>query len=61
MRREWPLLVSVVTMGLFLVFGKGWLADLSGTVWFTSMLACDGAELLSPESVRVMMIDRMSA
>jgi Ca2+:H+ antiporter len=39
MRREWPLLVSVVTMGLFLVFGKGWLADLSGTVWFTSMLA----------------------
>ena len=38
MRREWPLLVSVATTGLFLVFGKGWLADLSGTAWFAGML-----------------------
>ena len=38
MRREWPLLVSVATTALFLVFGKGWLADLSGTAWFGCML-----------------------
>jgi Ca2+:H+ antiporter len=37
-RREWPLLVSVATTVLFLVFGKGWLADLSGTAWFGCML-----------------------
>ena len=28
---------------------------------FTSMLASDGGELLSPQSVRSMMVDRMSA
>ncbi len=38
MRREWPLLVSAATTALFLFFGKGWLADLSGTLWFGSML-----------------------
>src|SRR5688572_22536922 len=32
-RREWPLLVSVLTTALFLAFGGGWLADLSRTVW----------------------------
>jgi hypothetical protein len=26
---EWPLLVSITTMALFLVFGTGWLVDLS--------------------------------
>ena len=34
MRREWPLLISVATTALFLVFGGGWLADLSHPGWF---------------------------
>jgi Ca2+:H+ antiporter len=37
-RLEWPLLVSLVTMGVFLFFGTGWLADLTQPVWFTLML-----------------------
>lgn len=37
-RTEWPLPVSIATTVLFLVFGKGWLADLSRAVWFTLML-----------------------
>jgi Ca2+:H+ antiporter len=31
---EWALAVNLVTTGLFLVFGAGWLADLSGALWF---------------------------
>ena len=31
---EWALAVNLVTTGLFLVFGAGWLADLSGAAWF---------------------------
>lgn len=31
---EWPLAVNLVTTGLFLAFGAGWLADLSGATWF---------------------------
>ena len=38
MRREWPLLVSAATAGLFLAFGKSWLGDLSQPVWFAFML-----------------------
>jgi len=38
-RREWSLLVSVATMGLFLGFGKSWLANLSAPAWFSLMLA----------------------
>ena len=38
-RREWPLLVSLATAGLFLGFGKYWLADLSHPAWFTVLLA----------------------
>lgn len=38
MRREWPLLVSVVTAALFLAFGKSWLGDLSQPAWFAIML-----------------------
>jgi Ca2+:H+ antiporter len=37
-RREWPLLVSGATTLLFVLFGKSWLADLSGTLWFVLML-----------------------
>jgi Ca2+:H+ antiporter len=38
MRREWPLLISIVTTALFLAFGESWLADLSHPVWFTVVL-----------------------
>jgi Ca2+:H+ antiporter len=34
LRQEWSLLVSAVTTGLFLLFGGGWLADFTNTVWF---------------------------
>src|SRR5215212_9598201 len=37
-RREWPLLVSIATTGLFLTFGSAWLADLSHPFWFILML-----------------------
>ena len=38
LRREWLLLVAYATMVLFLLFGKGWLADLSNPLWFALML-----------------------
>src|SRR5580692_3152288 len=38
LRREWLLAVAFVTTALFLLFGKGWLADLSNPFWFTLML-----------------------
>jgi len=38
-RREWPLVVSAVTAGLFLAFGHGWLANLSGLPWFGFILS----------------------
>jgi Ca2+:H+ antiporter len=51
-RREWPLLVSVATTVLYLVFGKAWLADLSGTAWFACMLSwLFGAVLVSAFAV----------
>jgi len=31
---EWALAVNLVTTGLFLAFGAGWLADLSSASWF---------------------------
>lgn len=34
---EWPLLPIVATTALFLLFGKGWLADLSNAVWLGLM------------------------
>jgi Ca2+:H+ antiporter len=39
LRPEWSLGCSLPTMGLFLAFGKGWLADLSSPGWFALMLA----------------------
>src|ERR1700722_8535372 len=39
LRREWPLLVSLATAGLFLGFGRYWLADLSNPAWFAMLLA----------------------
>ncbi len=38
LRTEWPFPVSVATTALFLVFGSGWLADLSDPVWFAFLL-----------------------
>ena len=38
-RREWPLLLSVATAALFIVFSGRWLADLSSAVWFAFILA----------------------
>src|ERR1700733_13015189 len=38
LRREWLLGVAVASSALFLLFGKGWLADLSNPWWFTLML-----------------------
>jgi Ca2+:H+ antiporter len=47
-RREWLLLVSLSTAGLFLGFGKQWLADLSHPAWFGLILIwLFGAILLS--------------
>jgi hypothetical protein len=51
-RTESPLLVSLATLVLFLVFGKGWLADLSHAVWFAGMLGwLFGALLVSAFAV----------
>ena len=38
LRREWLLGVAVASSALFLLFGKGWLADLSNPWWFALML-----------------------
>ena len=36
--REWPLLVSFATTGLYLAFSRAWLDDLSNVVWFSFIL-----------------------
>ena len=52
LRTEWPLLVSIATTALFLVFGNRWLADLSDAVWFALMLGwLFGAILVSAFAV----------
>jgi Ca2+:H+ antiporter len=38
LRREWLLGAALATTALFLLFGKGWLADLSNPLWFALML-----------------------
>src|ERR1700677_2981666 len=38
LRREWLLGVAGAASALFLLFGKGWLADLSNPWWFALML-----------------------
>ena len=51
-RTEWPLLVSIATTVLFLVFGKMWLADLANSLWFALMLGwLFGAILVSAFAV----------
>ena len=39
MRREWPLLVSLITTALFYAFGSGWFADLSSVPWLAFLFA----------------------
>ena len=39
LRREWVLLLSVITTALFLLFGKGWMEHLAQPLWFTLILA----------------------
>jgi Ca2+:H+ antiporter len=39
LRREWVLLLSVITTALFLLFGNGWMAHLAQPLWFTLLLA----------------------
>jgi Ca2+:H+ antiporter len=52
LRTESPLLVSSATLVLFLVFGKGWLADFSHAGWFACMLGwLFGAILISAFAV----------
>ncbi len=38
LRREWPLLPSVVTTVLFYAFGERWFADLANVYWFLFLL-----------------------
>ena len=37
LKDEWPLAVVLITAALFLVYGAGWLADLSRGAWFAFM------------------------
>ena len=37
-RQEYPLLISALSMGAFVLFGKSWLADLSSPAWYAFML-----------------------
>ena len=39
LREEWALLTSLITMVVFYIFGKTWLADLSNHLWFGFVLA----------------------
>jgi Ca2+:H+ antiporter len=38
LRREWPLLTSLLTVAVFVLFGPTWLADLTNRLWFALML-----------------------
>ena len=47
LRGEWLLAVAFATAALFLLFGKGWLADLSNPLWFAFMLVWLFAVIMS--------------
>jgi Ca2+:H+ antiporter len=47
LRQEWLLAVAFGTTALFLLFGKGWLADLSNPIWFAWMLVWLFAVIMS--------------
>src|SRR5271170_2394506 len=47
LRREWLLGVAFATTALFMLFGKGWLADLSNPLWFALMLVWLFAVIMS--------------
>src|SRR4029453_5333398 len=51
-RREWPLVTSLVTTVVFLALGDRWLADLGSVAWFSLMLGwLFGAILVSAFAV----------
>jgi Ca2+:H+ antiporter len=39
LRREWALAANLATTALFLLFGRGWLAELSSPAWFVFVFA----------------------
>ncbi len=39
LRREWALPANLATTGLFLLFGRNWLADFSNPAWYAFMFA----------------------
>jgi Ca2+:H+ antiporter len=47
LQREWLLGAAFATTALFLLFGKGWLADLSNPLWFALMLVWLFAVIMS--------------
>jgi Ca2+:H+ antiporter len=47
LRQEWLLGAAFATTALFLLFGKGWLADLSNPLWFALMLVWLFAVIMS--------------
>jgi Ca2+:H+ antiporter len=47
LREEWILGAAFATTALFLLFGKGWLSDLSNPLWFTLILVWLFAIILS--------------
>jgi Ca2+:H+ antiporter len=47
LRQEWLLAVAFGTTALFLLFGKGWLGDLSNPIWFAWMLVWLFAVIMS--------------
>ena len=48
LRKEFPLLLSALTMTAFMLYGKAWLAELGNPAWFVLMMAwLLGAILLS--------------
>ncbi len=56
LRREWPLILSVVTTALFYVLGERWFADLSGALWFSFLLAWLFAAILISAFAVVMIV-----
>ncbi|MDM7921040.1 MAG: hypothetical protein QUS14_01975 [Pyrinomonadaceae bacterium] len=63
LREEWPLFFGIISMVLFVVFGDGWLADLSSGMWFgfvfvwlfLAMLALAFAIVRHAESLAVLL------
>jgi Ca2+:H+ antiporter len=59
--REWPLLASVVTTLLFLLFGSSWLDDLSDPGWYTLMLGWPFVTILMSAFALVRHVESIAA